>query len=179
MVWHQIYDPFHNVFASTALAALPVAAFAYGMPADMVGRAVLQFLVSNFIGPGLVDIIAAIVSMVSLVLFLRVWQPRKIWTSPSLKGRETDSGDAKPVTATVRHSRGDLVRAWTPWAILTAFVFVWGLPPVKAFLNGLFAPAFPIESQPVLAKARPSVVSVPEKRASVPRPGMSTIVSSE
>ena len=66
--------------------------------------AILQFLVSNFIGPGLVDIIAAIVSMVSLVLFLRVWQPKKIWTSPSLKGRETDSGDAKPVTATVRHS---------------------------------------------------------------------------
>ena len=129
--------------------------------------AILQFLVSNFIGPGLVDIIAAIVSMVSLVLFLRVWQPKKIWTSPSLKGRETDSGDAKPVTATVRHSRADLVRAWTPWAILTVFVFVWGLPPVKAFLNGLFAPAFPIESLHNLIQKVPSVVPKPPFESAV------------
>src|SRR6185369_7537685 len=48
--------------------------------------AIPQYLVSNFIGPELVDIIAAIVSMVSLILFLRVWQPRNIWRSPSLKG---------------------------------------------------------------------------------------------
>ena len=40
--------------------------------------AIPQYLVSNFIGPELVDIIAAIVSMVSLVLFLRVWQPKKV-----------------------------------------------------------------------------------------------------
>ena len=48
--------------------------------------AIPQYLVSNFIGPELVDIIAALVSMVSLVGFLKVWQPKKVWTSPSLKG---------------------------------------------------------------------------------------------
>ena len=41
MVWQQIYDPFHNMFVSTALAAVPVAVFAYGMPADMAGRAAM------------------------------------------------------------------------------------------------------------------------------------------
>ena len=51
-----------------------------------VSFAVPQFLVSNYIGPELVDVIAAIVSMVCLVLFLRVWQPKTIWTSTSLQG---------------------------------------------------------------------------------------------
>ena len=129
--------------------------------------AIPQYLVSNFIGPELVDIIAAIVSMVSLVLFLRVWQPRKIWTSPSLKGHETDSGEAKPASAAVRHSRADLVRAWTPWAILTVFVFVWGLPPVKSFLNGLFAPAFPIEGLHNLVQKVPPVVPQPHLESAV------------
>ncbi len=50
-----------------------------------VSFAVPQFLVSNYIGPELVDVIAAISSMVCLVLFLRVWKPKTIWTTTSLK----------------------------------------------------------------------------------------------
>ncbi len=129
--------------------------------------AIPQFLVSNYIGPELVDIIAAIVSMVALVLFLRVWRPKKIWTSPSLKGHETDSGEAKAPTPVTRHSTADLVRAWTPWAILTVFVFVWGLPPVKTFLNGLFAPSFPISGLHNLIEKVPPVVPTPHKEAAV------------
>src|SRR4051812_12736932 len=106
--------------------------------------AIPQYLVSNFIGPELVDIIAALVSMVCLVGFLRVWQPKKAWTSTSLKGHEHDAGEAGPAAARVRHSKGALLRAWMPWLILTVFVFVWGLPPVKAVLNGLWAPSFKI-----------------------------------
>ena len=41
-----------------------------------VSFAVPQYLVSNFHGPWLVDIVAAIVSMACLALFLRRWQPR-------------------------------------------------------------------------------------------------------
>ena len=129
--------------------------------------AIPQFLVSNFIGPELVDIIAAIVSMVSLVMYLRVWQPRKIWTSPSLKGHETDSGEAKAPTPVTRHSRADLVRAWTPWAILTVFVFVWGLPAVKTALNGIFAPTFPISGLHNLVEKMPPVVPKPTKEGAV------------
>jgi lactate permease len=129
--------------------------------------AIPQFLVSNFIGPELVDIIAAIVSMISLVLFLRVWQPKKIWTSPSLKGHENDGGDAKPPTAIVTHSRAALLKAWMPWLILTVFVFVWGLPPVKTFLNGLFAPSFPIAGLHNLIEKVPPVVPTPHKEAAV------------
>src|SRR5213594_1135792 len=44
-----------------------------------VAFAVPQFLVSNFHGPWLVDVVAAVVSMAALVAFLRVWQPKRVW----------------------------------------------------------------------------------------------------
>ena len=129
--------------------------------------AIPQYLVSNFIGPELVDIIAAIVSMVCLVLFLRVWQPKKIWTSPSLRGHDVSAHEAKPPTPITRHPRAALVRAWTPWVILSVFVFVWGLPPVKAALNGLFAPAFPIDGLHNLVQKMPPVVTKPTAEGAV------------
>jgi lactate permease len=41
--------------------------------------AIPQFLMSNFHGPWLVDVVAAVVSIASLALFLRFWQPKHIW----------------------------------------------------------------------------------------------------
>lgn len=129
--------------------------------------AIPQFLVSNYIGPELVDIIAAIVSMTSLILFLRVWQPKTIWTSTSLKGHETDGGEAKPALPVTHYTRAELVRAWTPWAILSVFVFIWGLPPVKAYFNSIWAPAFPIEGLHNLIEKMPPVVPNPTKEGAV------------
>ncbi len=129
--------------------------------------AIPQFLVSNFIGPELVDIIAAIVSMVCLIGFLRVWQPKQIWTSPTMRGNDVSANEAKPPTPIARHPRADLIRAWTPFAILTVFVFVWGLPPVKDFLNGLFAPKFPIDGLHNLVEKIPPVVKAPTKEGAV------------
>lgn len=129
--------------------------------------AIPQYLVSNFIGPELVDIIAALVSMVCLVGFLKFWQPRKVWTSPSLKGHETDGGAAKPATVVVKHSPQALLRAWTPWLILTVAVFVWGLPAVKTALNELWAPKFPIGGLHNLIEKVPPVVTTPHKEAAV------------
>jgi len=127
----------------------------------------MQFYWSNFQETGLVDIIAAIVSMVSLILFLRVWQPKNIWRSPSLKGHETDSGEAKAATAITAHSRADLIRAWTPWAILTVFVFLWGLPFVKTYLNSLYAPTFPMAGLHNMVEKVAPVVSKPTKEGAV------------
>ncbi|WP_088279410.1 L-lactate permease [Ideonella sp. A 288] len=129
--------------------------------------AIPQYLVSNFIGPELVDIIAAIVSMVCLVLFLRVWQPKNIWTSPTMRGRDISAAEAKPPRVMVQHSRAALVQAWMPWLILTVFVFIWGLPPVKAFLNSLFAPSFPIAGLHNLIEKVPPVVPTPHKESAV------------
>jgi lactate permease len=129
--------------------------------------ALAQFVTSNYIGVELVDVIAAIVSMVSLVTFLRFWQPKKIWTSVSLKGHDKDSGEAKAPTPVVRHPVADVIRAWTPWAILTIFVFMWGLPEVKKYFNGIYAPKFPIEGLHNLIEKVPPVVPTPHKEAAI------------
>ena len=132
-----------------------------------VSFAVPQYLVSNFIGPELVDIIAALISMASLVLFLRVWQPKKIWMSPSLKGHDVSASVAKPPQPVVHHDRAALVRAWTPWVILSVFVFIWGLPSVKGWLNSIYAPNFPMAGLHNMVEKMPPVVAKPTKEGAV------------
>jgi lactate permease len=61
--------------------------------------AIPQFLVSNYIGPELVDVIAAISSMVCLILFLRVWKPKTVWTSTSLKRQREEEAAAAAAPA--------------------------------------------------------------------------------
>jgi lactate permease len=90
--------------------------------------AITQFLVSNYHGPWVVDIAGALVSMLALVLLLRVWQPKTVWSF------EHDGG-ASRVAERVYDGRQRLL-AWMPWVLLSLFVFAWGLPDVKAFLNG-------------------------------------------
>ncbi len=53
------------------------------------------------------------------------------------------------------------MKAWTPWVILTVFVFIWGLPVVKNFLNGLFMPKFAIDGLHKLVEKMPPVVPTP------------------
>lgn len=125
--------------------------------------AVPQFLVSNFHGPWLVDIIAAACSMLSLGLFLRVWrrppgdgrftfQPM----DPSL-ARTSNGGQANP----------SLSVAIYPWVILTAIVFVWGTPQVKTYLNHLSAPTFAIPGLDKMVSRGPPVVA-----AAAPEPAV-------
>ena len=129
--------------------------------------AIPQYLVSNFIGPELVDIIAAIVSMACLIGFLRIWQPKTIWRSTSLKGRDNGESAGDAPRAIAKHSRADIIRAWTPWAILTVFVFIWGLPSIKAALNGVFAPSFPMGGLHNMIEKVPPVVPKPTKEGAV------------
>ena len=124
-----------------------------------VSFAIPQYLVSNFHGPWLVDIIAAIVSMASLALFLRVWHPANPMTA--MPGGvdtlpATSTGDASDAPRAIR-------RAWTPWIILSVFVFIWGTPQVRAALDDLWVAKIPVAGlhelvqkvPPVVAEARP------------------------
>lgn len=122
--------------------------------------AVPQFLVSNFHGPWLVDIIAAVTSMGAVTLLLVVWHPRRIWRADSSDRVASETRDANddppgvpPLTSHVAHpaaspthvtgngprspARSEHLRAWLPWILLSIFVFVWGLPRVKAALDGV------------------------------------------
>ncbi len=142
-----------------------------------VSFAIPQFLVSNFHGPWLVDVVAAMVSMACLVLFLRIWRPAKIWTSPALKGREAESAALQPQLAgnpgnpgrraTKDHDRRAVIVAWIPWMILTVFVFVWGVPQFKAFMDGISVFRFPIEGLHNMVEKVPPVVAKPVKEGAV------------
>ncbi|MFO1322131.1 MAG: L-lactate permease [Burkholderiales bacterium] len=101
-----------------------------------VSFAIPQFLISNFHGPMLVDVGAAMVCMLSMFVFLKIWKPKEIWTTTALKGHATDGGEAGPVQAFTKHESSVIVKAWIPWLILTVFVFAWGFPTIKDFLNG-------------------------------------------
>ena len=93
--------------------------------------AVTQYLTSNFIGPELPDITSALVSLVSLALFLKVWSP-----APSTAQLAGASVGAAVVTAPARqaspYSMGAILKAWSPFLILTLLVTVWTLKPFKA-----------------------------------------------
>ena len=114
---------------------------------------VTEFVISNFVGPYLPNIIAAIVTIVGLGLFLSVWKPSKIFHFPE----EKPTG---PVTCL--YSSGQIVRAWTPYIILAVMVFLWGLESVKALLAPLGTvfnwPALHnlvVKAAPIVAKNTP------------------------
>jgi lactate permease len=122
--------------------------------------ALLQFLVSNLHGPWLVDVVASITSMVSLVLFLRVWRPRDGWHPGSRIGLRTDDSVVLP-------PRTEVVRAWLPWTILSVLVFVWGLPPVKGGLDAWTTGRLPVPALHNLVLRVPPVVPAPAPEPAV------------
>ncbi|CAH0440452.1 L-lactate permease [Ralstonia pseudosolanacearum] len=127
--------------------------------------AVPQFLVSNFHGPWLVDVIAALVSMGSLTLFLKVWKPKTIWTSTALRNHPDTSkvdpeaaAEARAATTAAAEAKISRVQAWLPWVILTVFVFIWGVPQFKAFVDGLWQFKLPIPGLDKMVLKGPPVV---------------------
>jgi lactate permease len=133
-----------------------------------VSFAIPQFLVSNFHGPWLVDIVASACSMLSLALFLR-WRSAK---TPAVAA--PDYSVSRPDVAGVRHDAiaSDvqtipLRTAIIPWVILTVVVFAWGTPQVKAFLNHISAPSFPIAGLDKMIERVPPVVAKPTAEGAV------------
>src|SRR5262249_13201490 len=93
--------------------------------------AVVQFWVSNWFGPRLVDVAGGLVSLISLAVFLKLWRPAPTW-SLDAQHQEPSSSQA-PVTT---HTTSEVVSAWVPWVLLSVCVFVWGLPQVRTFFDG-------------------------------------------
>ena len=94
-----------------------------------ISFAIPQYLVSNYHGPWLTDIIAALCSMACLVLFLRIWQPTRIW------GHDGQNDQQRAARGTHGYSRGEVVRAWLPWLVLSVVVFCWGTYTGKKIMN--------------------------------------------
>jgi lactate permease len=126
----------------------------------------MQFFWSNYMDSNLVDIAAGITSMVAIIVFLRFWKPKRVWrfqderealptgsklaaaadsVSPIVEDTMGDEWDVrelqKPIPA-VRHTGAQVAKAWLPFAILSIFVLLWGLPTVKAAMGRATTPSF-------------------------------------
>ena len=117
-----------------------------------------QFFWSNYIDSNLVDIMGGVVSIIAVVVFLRFWKPKKIWRfdydqdaasppPPASEIADQVGGEwsAEKFDGYVKvrsYSLRQVLRAWMPFAILSVFVLLWGLPSIKLAMNRATTPAF-------------------------------------
>lgn len=100
--------------------------------------AITQFITATFLGPELPDITSALVSLVSLALFLKVWQPKEIYQS----GQANKEVAATTAASMPKLTLGKVVKAWSPFIVLTVMVVIWS----QSFFKALFAPGGALES---------------------------------
>lgn len=131
-----------------------------------ISFAVTQWFWSNHVDSSLVDIMGAVVSIVATVLFLKFWKPKKIWrfdydekpekaiapttTIEDAQGGQWSPKDVDGFVAPKKYTAGQIAKAWMPFAILSIFVLVWGLPQFKIPVNKATTPVWDV---PYLHKA--------------------------
>ena len=106
-----------------------------------VSFAIPQFLISNYINPWIVDIGASLISMGCLILFLKVWQPKELWLSPALRGKDESASTMKPVKAMNKTplSQAQLWSALMPWIMVCIIMLIWGNGSFKTWANSIFS----------------------------------------
>jgi lactate permease len=125
-----------------------------------ISFALTQFFWSNFVDSNLVDIMGGVISIVATVAFLHVWKPKRIWrfdydqkdaplpppTAPISDqfGAEWTPTDFDGLATARSYSARQILKAWMPFAILSLFVLLWGLPKIKLALNQATTPAFKV-----------------------------------
>lgn len=126
----------------------------------------MQFFWSNYMDSNLVDIAAGATSMIATLIFLRFWKPKRIWRfeeecerdlpsqkiispgvrkNPILVDQMDDEWDIRQLqqrTAARTYTPAQIAKAWLPFAILSIFVLLWGLPPIKNAMGRATTPAF-------------------------------------
>ena len=134
-----------------------------------VSFAVPQFVISNFVNPWIVDIGASLISMGALILFLKVWQPKQLWLSPALRGRDESAATmatAKPIDKTPL-TQGELFSALLPWIIVCVVMLIWGNGAFKTWANGIFVWNYPVPELHQMINKMPPVAPAPTKEAAV------------
>jgi len=122
--------------------------------------ALTQFFWSNYVDSNLVDIMGGVVSLVATLAFLRFWKPKKIWRfdyddkpvgAIAAAGKISDDvggeWSARQFDGVVQarsYTAAQVLKAWMPFAILSLFVLLWGLPKIKLAMNQATTPAFKV-----------------------------------
>jgi lactate permease len=96
--------------------------------------ALTQFLVSNFWGPYITDVLAASISILATVAFLKIWSPKEPNSHSLASPLESAPPETSPTPLTARES----VLAWLPWVMLSLVVILWSwfrlMPTSQAIL---------------------------------------------
>ena len=140
---------------------------------------VLQLVISNLHGPWLTAIVSSVGSILALILFLRVWQPKRIMhvnEAPLSRGDERvpvasadhpEEADEAVIRSSEPPTRRAVAKAWMPWLILTITVFVWGAPQVKGALDSLFSLELHVPGLDKVVLRIPPVVASAQPEAAV------------
>jgi lactate permease len=134
-----------------------------------VSFAVPQFVISNYINPWIVDIGASLISMGCLILFLQVWQPRELWLSPALRGKDESAATmapAKPLD-TAKPSQAQLWSALLPWIIVCIVMLIWGNGAFKTWANSIFTWNYQVPELHNMINKVPPVAAKPTPEAAV------------
>ena len=144
----------------------------------------VQFLVSNFVGAPLTDILSSLTTIATLILLLRFWRP--VHSSEAsytggfrLKALGAEAGPDRESRRQSSRATGTAVQqppaktgarevliAWMPYILLVVFVLAWGYKPIQHLLNSFTA----MFSWPGLHKEiqrMPPVVDSPSPYAAV------------
>jgi lactate permease len=140
--WQETFEVF---------PAIAVVGFSFGLT---------QYFWSNHVDSNLVDIMGGVVSIVSLLIFLRFWKPKRIWRFDYDKDAAPPPPPSQPLDDQVgghweakefdgylkarSYSSSQILKAWMPFAILSLFVLLWGLPSIKLAINRATTPAFTV-----------------------------------
>jgi len=150
-----------------------------------VSFALTQFFWANYVDSNLVDIMGGVVSLIAVLAFLRFWKPKKIWRfdyddkptaghTPVAKvsddlGGEWAAEQFDGIVAAKKYTAGQVLKAWMPFAILSLFVLLWGLPKIKLAMNQATTPAFKVILPNGKARPGPAGWDVPYLHNSVYR----------
>jgi lactate permease len=134
-----------------------------------VSFAVPQFLISNFVNPWIVDVGASLVSMASLIVFLKYfWQPKELWLSPALRTRDDSVGTMPAKTVSNAPVTGaEMFRGLLPWIIVCGVLLIWGSDWFKVPMNKIFIVSYPVDGLHNLINKVPPVVAKPTAEGAV------------
>ena len=134
-----------------------------------VSFAIPQFVISNYINPWIVDIGASLISMGCLILFLEVWQPKELWLSPALRGKDESASTMKPVKPldTKPLTQSQLWNALLPWIIVFIVMLIWGNGSFKTWANSVFTWNYPVPDLHNMISKMPPVAAKPTPEGAV------------
>jgi lactate permease len=134
-----------------------------------VSFAVPQFVISNYINPWIVDIGASLISMGGLILFLKVWQPKKLWLSPVLRGKDESAATMTPTKSLDKTplTQGELLSSLLPWIVVCIVMLVWGNGAFKTWANSNFTWNYPVPDLHNMINKVPPVAVKPTPEGAV------------